>query len=133
MTDTPRRRIVDRSAATPTLLGYGTHFTGTMECAGDLVVAGSANGNVKVAGSITIADTGHWEGEIETQVAIIAGEIQGHIAVTDKLEIRRTARIRGTVRAKSIAIATGAVVDGEMAVTGNAPVIKFEERRGEKK
>lgn len=133
MTDTPRRRIIDRSAATPTLLGYGTAFTGTMECAGDLVVAGQANGKVKVAGSMTVADTGQWEGEIETQVAIVAGEVKGTLTVTEKLEIRRTARIHGTVRAKSIAIATGAVVDGEMAVTGNAPVIQFEERRGEKK
>jgi len=129
MTDTPRRRIVDRSAATPTLLGYGTQLTGTLDCAGDLVVAGSANGTVKVAGSVTIADTGHWDGEIEAQVAIVAGEVIGILTVIDKLEIRRTARIRGTVRAKSIAIATGAVVDGEMAVTGNAPVVQFEERR----
>jgi cytoskeletal protein CcmA (bactofilin family) len=132
MTDAPRRRIIDRNAATPTLLGYGTSLTGTLECAGDLVVAGHANGKVKVAGSLTIADTGQWEGEIETQVAIIAGEVQGTLTVNEKLEIRRTARIRGTVRAKSIAIATGAVVDGEMAVTGNTPVIKFEERRHEK-
>jgi len=129
MTDTPRRRIVDRGAATPTLLGYGTQFTGTLDCAGDLVVAGSANGNVKVAGSVTIADTGQWDGELEAQVAIVAGEVTGTLTVNDKLEIRRTARIRGTVRAKSIAIATGAVVDGEMAVTGNAPVVQFEERR----
>ncbi len=129
MTDTPRRRLLDRATATPTLIGYGSHFDGTLECGGDLVIAGTANGNAKIAGSLTIADTGVWEGEIDAHVAIIGGELRGSISVTDKLEIRRSARIRGSVRAKSIAIATGAVVDGEMEVTGGKPVVHFSERR----
>lgn len=129
MNNPPRRRLIDRTDATPTLIGYGSVFTGTFECAGDLVVAGTAHGNVTVASSITIADTGEWHGEISAQVAIVAGLLEGNIAVTDKLEIRRTARIRGNVRAKSIAIATGAVIDGDIAVTSGAPVVRFEERR----
>jgi len=61
---------------------------------------------------------------------VIAGEIEGSVSVSEKLEIRRTARIRGGVRARSIAVAQGAVIDGEMAVTSGAAVVHFEEKRG---
>ena len=51
--------------------------------------------------------------------------------VSEKLEIRKTARIRGSVRARTIAVAQGAVIDGDMAVTSGAPVVHFEEKRKE--
>ena len=134
MSTAPNRRLLDRVApsASPTLIGVGSEFIGNFDCAGDLVVSGSVVGNGKIAGSITISDTGQWQGDIATGVAIIAGELKGDISTTDKLEIRKTARIRGNVRAKSIAIATGAVIDGEMSVTSSAPVVHFDERRDNK-
>jgi cytoskeletal protein CcmA (bactofilin family) len=131
MSNTPNRRLLDRviGSASPTLIGQGSAFTGSFDCAGDLVVSGSVNGNGKVVSSVTISDTGKWVGDIDTALAIVAGELVGNIVVADKLEIRRTGRIRGNVRAKSIAIATGAVIDGDMAIIGNTPVVHFDERR----
>jgi cytoskeletal protein CcmA (bactofilin family) len=37
--------------------------------------------------------------------------------------------IRGRVQARSIAVARGATIDGEMMVTGTEPVVQFEEKR----
>jgi len=34
------------------------------------------------------------------------------------------------VRARTLAIANGALVDGDLAVTGEAPVTRFDEKRG---
>jgi cytoskeletal protein CcmA (bactofilin family) len=45
------------------------------------------------------------------------------------LEIGYTAVIRGKVSARTIAIAKGAIVDGEIEVTSGAPVLQFEEKR----
>ena len=132
MTDQQNRRLLDGAAITPTLIGHGAVFTGTLECRGDLVVSGAVHGNGAVAGSLTLADNGSWQGDVAAQVAIVAGELRGNIVVTDKLEIRSTARIQGSVRAKSIAIATGGIVDGDMAVTSNTPVIRFDEKRAQK-
>ena len=129
MTDTPHRRLTDRAASSPTLIGAGSHFRGDFDCGGDLVVAGAIIGNARIAGSVTMADSGHWDGEIAATSAVIAGEIHGNITITDRLEIRKTARIRGTICAKTIAIATGAVIDGDMSVTSNVPVVHFDEKR----
>jgi cytoskeletal protein CcmA (bactofilin family) len=129
MTDTPRRRLTDHLPASPTLIGIGSTFTGTLACKGDLVVSGAFDGQAQVSGSMTLADTGHWQGDIVASTAIVAGEVSGNLTITDRLEIRKTARIRGAIRAKTIAIATGAVVDGDMSVTSNQPVVRFEEKR----
>jgi cytoskeletal protein CcmA (bactofilin family) len=132
MADQPRRRLMDRATATPTLVGAGSKLEGELSCAGDLVVAGQVVGNALVGGSLTLAEEGNWEGNVRTASAILSGQLHGELYVEERLEVRKTARIRGTIRAKTIAIETGAVIDGEMAVTSGKPVVTFEEKRKDK-
>jgi cytoskeletal protein CcmA (bactofilin family) len=54
------------------------------------------------------------------------------LIVRDKLEIGYTAVIRGKVSARTVAIAKGAIVDGEIEVTSDVPVMRFEEKRDAK-
>jgi cytoskeletal protein CcmA (bactofilin family) len=131
MTDTPRRRATDRPSGSPTLVGLGSTFVGNLECGGDLVVGGRMRGEGLVRGALTLSEGSRWEGDIHAANAVIAGEIDGSVSVSEKLEIRKTARIRGSVRARTIAVAQGAVIDGDMAVTSGAPVVHFEEKRGQ--
>jgi cytoskeletal protein CcmA (bactofilin family) len=131
MSETPRRRATDRESRSPTFVGAGSTFIGNFECGGDVVLGGRIRGNGAVRGSLTLSEGGRWEGEIQSLNAVIAGDVEGSLSVSDKLEIRKTARIRGAVRARSIAVAQGAVIDGDMAVTSGAPVVHFEEKRKE--
>lgn len=131
MPDTPRRRLADRVSHSPTLVGAGSRFTGDFECAGDLVVAGAMRGDGDIRGALTLSEGASWEGRVRAAHAVIAGEVQGSVTVAEKLEIRHTARIRGSVSARSIAVARGAVIDGEMAVTGGAAIVHYEEKRVE--
>lgn len=129
MSEEPRRRLADRVSTSPTFIGAGTTLTGDLDCSGDLVVAGSVRGDSRVRGAFTLSEGGRWEGGVEAVNGVVAGEIQGGIIASEKLEIRKTARIRGIVRARSIAVAQGAVIDGEMSVTSGAAVVHFEEKR----
>jgi cytoskeletal protein CcmA (bactofilin family) len=131
MSETPRRRVTDRTASSPTFIGAGSTFIGNFECGGDVVLGGHLRGNGAVRGSLTLSEGGRWEGEIQAANALIAGDVEGSLWVSEKLEIRKTARIRGSVRARTIAVAQGAVIDGEMAVTSGAPVVHFDEKRKE--
>ena len=129
MTDTPRRRTSDKTSSSPTFVGVGTELVGTLRCRGDLVVGGSAKSDCSVEGAFTLSEGGEWEGRLHAANAIIAGTLVGDLVVTEKLEIRKTARIRGSVTARSIAVAQGALIDGDMAVTSGAPVVTYEEKR----
>ena len=129
MADTPRRRLADRVSSSPTFVGAGSKFTGNLECGSDLVVGGNVVGEGAVRGAFTLSEGGRWEGRIQSTNAVIAGEVQGHVLVNEKLEIRATARIHGSVTARSIAVAQGAVIDGDMAVTSGAAVVHYDEKR----
>ena len=129
MTDNPRRRLADHVSGSPTFIGAGSALTGNLECGGDLVVAGSVNGDSTVRGSFTLSEGGRWEGRISAANAVVSGVIEGTLAVAEKLEIRETARLRGAVSARTIAVARGAVIEGDMAVTSGAPVVHYEEKR----
>ena len=60
----------------------------------------------------------------------IRDRISGAILVSEKIEIAATAVIRGRVSARRIAMARGATVEGELAVTSGEPIVEFEEKRG---
>ena len=129
MSDTPRRRATDRVGGSPTFVGNGTTFTGNLDSQGDLIVGGIVIGDGAVRGSVTLSEEGRWEGRLNARNVVIAGEWHGEIIASEKLEIRKTARIRGAVTARSIAVAQGAVIEGEMAVTSGAAVVHYDEKR----
>ena len=129
MTETPRRRLTDKVSGSPTFIGHGTIMTGDLQCQGDLVVAGNVTGDCIVRGAFTLADGASWEGRLQAENAVIAGQVHGSLMIAEKIEIRKSARIRGAVSARIIAVAQGALVEGDLAVTSGASVVRFEERR----
>lgn len=129
MSDFPRRRLLDRFAAAPSLVATNARLVGDIETDGALLLNGQVRGNGKIGGELGISQGGRWDGEVRAQRAVIAGQLHGTLIVAEKLEIGSTARISGRVSAKQIAMARGAIIDGELSVTGNEPIIEFEEKR----
>ncbi len=129
MNDAPRRRLLDRPGGTPSLLAEGCSIVGDLETPGALMCSGSVRGFGRIGGELSLASAGRWGGDIVAYRAVIAGQIDGSITVSDRLEIAASAVIRGRVAARSIAMARGATIDGEITVTGDEPVIEFEEKR----
>jgi cytoskeletal protein CcmA (bactofilin family) len=126
----PKRRFFDFVSSTPTVIGAESVVLGDIRGAGQFVVSGEVHGDGDLAGGLNVAVTGVWNGDIRADQAIVAGKITGGLAVKGKLEIGYTAVIRGRVSARTIAIARGAIVDGEIEVTSDAPMLQFEEKRG---
>ncbi|HVY21866.1 MAG TPA: polymer-forming cytoskeletal protein [Steroidobacteraceae bacterium] len=129
MNDTPKRRLLDRNVNTPSLIGVGSRIDGELNCPGDLAVAGTVMGNGEIGALFTLSDTGTWLGQLNCDNAVIAGKIKGDIVVRKKLEIRSSARIEGRIAAQHVAIAQGAVVEGELQVLSGEPVQHFAEKR----
>jgi cytoskeletal protein CcmA (bactofilin family) len=135
----PKRRFLDtaslsaplRTSPSPTVIGADTVFVGNLRGKGQFVVSGEVHGNADLEGAFHLAVSGRWHGNIQAQQATIAGKIEGALIVADKLEIGYTAVIRGKVSARTIAIAKGAIVDGEIEVTSDAAIVRFEEKRGD--
>lgn len=129
MTDAPSRRLTDRSNGPPTVIGAGVQFRGDIIAPGAVMLSGTVHGDGDVGGMLTIARDAHWEGQVRARSGVVAGRLTGSIVVTDRLEVGAAAIIKGTVSAKSLAIARGAVIEGDILVTSGEPVVQFEEKR----
>ena len=129
MPQLPRRRLLDRLGSTPSLIAQHTRLVGDIETEGALIVNGNVQGNGRIGGEVSISSGAQWEGDLHADCAVIAGTVIGNIVVDDKLEIGASARLRGGVSAKRIAIALGAQVEGEMVCTSAEPIVEFTEKR----
>ena len=124
-----KRRFLDRGSTAPTVIGAESVVVGNIYGTGQFVVSGEIQGDGELQGDLILSVTGKWFGHVRAKQAVIAGKITGSIAVDDKLEIGHTAVIHGGVSARTIAIAKGAIIDGEIEVTSGTPLTQFEEKR----
>ncbi len=129
MSTDPKRRLADQIGDSPTFVTEGSRLSGDLETPGPLVVCGAIRGDGRVGGTLRMAVTAAWEGEIHARAAVIAGRITGRLVVEDRLEVGMTAVISADIVAHSIVVAKGAVIDGSVTVTGGQPVVQFEEKR----
>jgi cytoskeletal protein CcmA (bactofilin family) len=131
MSDTPHRRITDKSNGPPTVIGAGVSFRGDIIAPGAVMLSGNVHGDGDVGGMLSIARGAHWEGQVRARSAVIAGKLIGSILVEDRLEVGAAAVIKGQVSAKSLAIARGAVIEGDIMVTSGEPIVQFVEKRAD--
>lgn len=129
MVDELKRRLADRTNGSPTVLAQGVTFTGDLVAPGALVLSGTVRGDGDIGGTLSIARGARWEGQVRARTAVVAGELIGSLIVTDRLEVGAAAVVRGRVTARSLAIARGAVIEGDILVTSGEPIVQFEEKR----
>lgn len=129
------RRFLDRaiSGEATNLIAEGVVIDGYIKGIGHLIVAGRVKGDCKIAGTVTLADTGSWHGKIDAERILIAGQLDGSAHADDKLEISASAKINGDVSARTIAVAKGAIVEGNMQVASGEEAVSFEEKRKQDK
>ncbi|MEZ5498184.1 MAG: polymer-forming cytoskeletal protein [Steroidobacteraceae bacterium] len=131
MTDTPRRRLRDSFSKSPTFIAAGTEIDGDIVCKGTLVLAGSVRGNGRLHANLNLSAGASWHGDIAAESAIVAGAVVGTIRCRERLEVSASARVEGDVEARSVAIANGAVIAGQVIVTGQSSALRFDEKRND--
>lgn len=130
MNDKKTRRIRDRISGAPTLINEGCKITGVISGSGDYQVSGQIDGDCDIDGTVSLTRDGLWQGTIKARHVVISGHVEGDIVAAGKVEIADSAKITGTVTGEAIAVAEGAVVEGQMRTTGQQDPVGFVEKRG---
>lgn len=98
------------------LVGEGTVFEGTVRAKSDVRASGRIVGTLEVEGKTMIAEEGEVEGEIIATNAEVAGQVQGEIHVEERLVLKSTARVDGTIETDRLVVEEGAQFTGECAM-----------------
>ena len=95
------------------LVGEGTVFEGTVRAKSDVRASGRIVGTLEVEGKTMIAEEGEVEGEIIATNVEIAGQVQGEIHAEERLVLKSTARVDGTIETDRLVVEEGAEFTGE--------------------
>jgi cytoskeletal protein CcmA (bactofilin family) len=81
-----------------------------------LVVEGKVEASLADSHAIEIAETGFFKGNAEIDNAEIAGRYEGNLTVRDRLLVRATGRVSGSIRYRRIEVELGGEIVGDMQV-----------------
>lgn len=124
-----RRRIQDAAKGPTTYVAATTTVIGTITGQGAFVFCGTVEGDCDIDGPLTLAAGGHWKGTLKANDIVVAGVVEGDVIAKQRVEILGSARITGSLSGNSIAVAEGAVIEGELKVTSGAAPTNFQEKR----
>jgi cytoskeletal protein CcmA (bactofilin family) len=60
---------------------------------------------------------------------IVAGTVEGDVVAKHRVEISGNARVTGSISGNSIAVAEGAIIEGEIKVASGQEPTTFQEKR----
>jgi len=124
-----KRRIRDSASGPSTYVAATTRITGTITGSGPYVFCGQIEGDCDIDGPVTLAEAGRWTGTLKAAEIIVAGRVVGDVIARGRVEISGTAKVSGSLSGNSIAVAEGAIIEGEINVVSGESPVKFEEKR----
>ena len=97
-----------------TIIGAGVKVEGDVKGAGNILVEGHVNGTLTTEKDVTVGEQAEIKANISAANASIGGRVHGSVAVSGHLTIRSTANITGDIATKTIAVESGARINGHL-------------------
>jgi cytoskeletal protein CcmA (bactofilin family) len=126
-----KRRMRDTAHGPKTYVAPSTKIVGTISGQGSYMFCGTIEGDCDIKGPLTLAEGGRWKGTIRATDIVVAGTVEGDVVAEQRVEISGTARVTGSLSGNAIAVAEGAVIEGDIKVRSGAAPVTFQEKRGE--
>lgn len=96
-----------------TVVGVNVKLVGTLYDSSEIIVHGKVEGEISSDKMITITETSFVKGPISAETVQIAGQVNGSITATGKLELLPTGKVYGSVTTKDLTVRSGAIFIGK--------------------
>ncbi len=106
----------------------GTHIEGKIKAPSDIRIEGTLDGDLDCQAKVIIGPSGSVTGNVTCRTAMIEGKFEGNLKVSELLEVRESARVEGDVTYGKIKIDAGAMLIGNIQMTGGAGKSKTQEK-----
>jgi cytoskeletal protein CcmA (bactofilin family) len=110
-----------RSAAT---IGKSVKIIGQIFTKEDLYVDGDVEGTIEsLENKVTVGPNGRVQASIRAREVIILGQVQGNVETSDKVDIRKDAKLVGDITTSRISIEDGALFKGSIDIKKAEPKV----------
>lgn len=121
-------RSVRGSTGRTAAIGKSLVLTGTLAGQEDVFIDGTVEGTIELPDSdLTIGPNGNVKANIKARKITVFGRVTGKMFPSERIEILKTATVRGTVKTPRIVVEEGAVIHGKIESLGqdmNFPAAK---------
>ncbi len=116
MSSTPHR-IPEPESRNATTIGKAVKVVGRIVTKEDLEIDGDVEGTIESEDNkITIGQTGRVQADIRACNVVILGQVQGNVAASEKVDIRKHAKLVGNIATARISIEDGAFFKGSIDI-----------------
>lgn len=122
MSSMPGGRFEPESRGSSATIGKAVKIVGQIFSKEDLYVDGDLEGTVEaLEHKLTIGPNGTVHAGVKAREVVALGTIQGNVEATDKIEIRKDAKLVGDIRTARIIIEDGAYFKGSIDIVKPEP------------
>ena len=119
----PIGKFEPESRGNSATIGKAVKINGQIHSKEDLFVDGDVEGTVEAPDhKLTIGQNGTVHATVKAREVVALGTIQGNVEATDKIEIRKEAKLVGDIRTARIIIEDGAYFKGSIDIVKAEPV-----------
>jgi cytoskeletal protein CcmA (bactofilin family) len=122
MSSTPFRSPEPDGSRGAATIGKAVKVNGQIVSQEDLYVDGDVEGTIELAQhKLTIGPNGKVHAAIKSREVVVLGAIQGNVEASDKIEIRKDAKLVGDIKTARIIIEDGAYFKGSIDIVKPEP------------
>lgn len=101
-----------------TVLGANSVIEGTLRSAANVRLDGTFTGTLEIGGNVLIGETAKITADVNARNISVAGAVRGNVT-GKKVQLLRTSRVWGDIRAQALTTEEGAFIDGKITMMGH--------------
>jgi cytoskeletal protein CcmA (bactofilin family) len=117
------------------VIGHGTRICGDVVSSDPVDIRGVLEGDCQTSAHCIVRGGARVLGNIDAAALLVAGEVEAGLLRAEKVEVRASARVLATIRARVVAIADGAFFQGDVEIerahAASGPALLEDRRRAE--
>lgn len=121
MSATPMRSYEPSTTSSAATIGKAVMIKGQIFSREDLIIDGEVEGTVEAQEHrVTVGVNGKVQAGVKAREIVVLGAIHGNVEATEKIDIRKDARLVGDIKTARIVIEDGAYFKGSIDITKGA-------------
>ena len=103
------------------LIGKGVEVSGDIVFSDGLRVEGRVAGSVvSEGGTLIVEQAARIEARVDVGICVISGTLEGNVTAKSRVEVHKTARVRGDITTPVLLVEEGAVVNGNVGMSSQS-------------
>jgi cytoskeletal protein CcmA (bactofilin family) len=102
-------------------LDDGSEIEGRYTCSGTVMLDARLRGELSAQDALLIGEHGVVHATVTAATVVVRGEVVGDVTASERVELKKTARVTGDITAPVVVMEEGAVHDGVCRMTAATP------------